>query len=541
MPKIIVRAAAWALMLAAGVAPRLLAQAPVRTFLLMSSKDTISVERVTRSPGRLEGELLFRVGNQRWHYIAIIGPDERVVSMENEFRFASDAASAPARQTAHFVFAGDSVFVSVTSPTSRQERLASRSGAVPYINPSFGLAEQAVRRGMRMTGDSTAVPLFALAGGVTTTATVTRLGSDSLVFSVSGVPTRLRVSPDGSIRGGAIPLQGLRLEVVDGTRAEAFITTKPDYSAPAGAPYRAIAVRVPTSMGHSLAGTLTLPTGTTGPVPAVVTITGSGPEDRDEAILPVKGYRPFREVADALGRRGIAVLRMDDRGFGESEGTFATSTSRDFADDIRAGLAFLRSRPEIDGKRLALVGHSEGGLIAPMIAETDPALRGIVLMAGPGYTGRKILEYQNRYALDHMDNLTPKGRDSLMTVALRILDSTATSQEWMRFFLAYDPVVTARRVKTPVLILQGATDRQVTPDQPPALERAFRAGGNSDVTVHLYPETNHLFVPDPDGSPSGYTALKITAVRPEVLRDIADWLSRRLHGRRPGERRPRSG
>lgn len=392
------RTAAGCLVGAAGATTLLSAQAPVRTFVLRAGKDTVSVERITRSPGRVEGELLFRVANQRWHYLATVGPDERILSLENEFRYATDLASALPRQTAHFVFAGDSVFVSVTSPNSLQQRLGSRQGAIPYINPSFGLVEQAVRRGFVVKGDSLDIPLFALSGGVTITARLVRMGRDSVWFTVSGAATKLSIGPDGSIRGGVVPGQALQLDVVDGALTNAFVTTKPDYSAPVGAPYTALTVRVPTSMGHSLAGTLTLPAGVVGPVPAVVTITGSGPEDRDEAIPPVKGYRPFREIADALARRGIAVLRMDDRGFGDSEGSHATATSRDFADDIRAGLAFLRARPGIDGKRLALVGHSEGGLIAPLIAATDSGLRGIVLMAGPAFTGRKILEYQNRYA-----------------------------------------------------------------------------------------------------------------------------------------------
>ena len=261
----------------------------------------------------------------------------------------------------------------------------------------------------------------------------------------------------------------------------------------------------------------------------MVTITGSGPEDRDEAIPPVKGYRPFREVADALGRRGIAVLRMDDRGFGESEGVFTTATSQDFADDIRAGLAFLRGRSDIDGKRLALLGHSEGGLIAPMVAATDPGLKGIVLLAGPGYTGRKILEYQNRFSIDQTPQSdAQRARDSTMTGGTATPRFHRTTKGWLGFFLTHDPIATAAKVRTPVLILQGATDRQVTADQAPVLEKAFRDGGNKDVTLRLYPATNHLFLPDPDGNPAAYSSLTITSIRPEVLQEIVDWLTRRL-------------
>lgn len=512
----------------AALTGRLEGQSPARTFVLRAGKDTIAVERMTRSPGRIEGDLLFPSGNQRWHYIATVGPDQRVLSMANEVRFASDSPTGPARQTAHLVFAGDSVFISIASPVSAQQRIRTRPGAVPYINPSFGLVEQAIRRGLEVKGDSLDVPLFALIGGTTVMATLVRRGADSVVFSLSGIPTRLAVASDGTIRGGAVPAQGLQLDVLEGSLPQPFVTAKADYSAPAGAPYTAIAVRVPTPNGHSLAGTLTLPTNANGPVPAVVTITGSGPEDRDEAIPPVKGYRPFREIADALGRRGIAVLRMDDRGFAESEGIYATATSGDFADDIRAGLAFLRARPGIDAKSLALVGHSEGGMIAPLIAATDSGLKGIVLMAGPAFTGRKILEFQNRYALDRAAELSPRARDSLLAVALRMLDSTTTTQPWMRFFLSYDPTVAARKVRAPVLILQGELDQQVTADQAPLLEKAFRAGGNRDVTTRIYPATNHLFLADSTGDPAGYASLTTTTIRPRVLADLVDWLVRHL-------------
>src|SRR5205814_10708190 len=138
-----------------------------------------------------------------------------------------------------------------------------------------------------------------------------------------------------------------------------------DYSPPAGAPYSAETVRVPTRGGFELVGTLTRPR-KPGRAPCVVTITGSGQEERDEALPTVKGYRPFRQIADTLARRGIAVLRLDDRGTGESGGRFAGSTSADFSHDVEDALRWLKRAPRIDSTRLALLGHSEGGLIAPL-------------------------------------------------------------------------------------------------------------------------------------------------------------------------------
>jgi len=503
------------------------AQAPVRTILLLTGTDTIAVEQVTRGPGRLEGDLLFRGGNQRWHYVATLGPGDEVTALDNEFRNATDTVGSPARQRARLVFAGDSVFVSFDGPTPAPQRLGTRPGALPFINPSFALVEQAIRRRLRLGSDTLSMAFFAVAGGQTFPVAMQRVGGDSIVVSLAGAPARLAIRADGTITGGAVPAQGLRIVVLEGGAGAMMGMPKPDYSAPPGAPYTAEPVRVPTPMGHRLAGTLTLPSGATGPVPAIVTISGSGPQDRDETIPMVRGYRPFREIADALARRGVAVLRMDDRGAGESEGDFATATSRDFAEDVRAVLAWLRSRPDIDGTRLGLVGHSEGGLVAPLVAASDSALKGMVLLAGPAYTGRKILEFQNRYAIDNAAGIPAAARDSMFRVALRTIDSLA-KQPWMGFFLDYDPVPTARRVRVPVLILQGATDRQVTADQAPLLEQAFQAGGNRDVTLRVFPETNHLFLVDPNGNPAGYSALRVNTLRAEVLQTVVDWMVARL-------------
>jgi alpha-beta hydrolase superfamily lysophospholipase len=503
-----------------------LAQAPVRTILLLTGTDTIAVEQVTRGPGRLEGDLLFRGGNQRWHYVASLGAGEEVTALDNEFRTATDTAGSRAWQRARLVFAGDSVFVTIEGAAAPQ-RLGTSRGALPFINPSFALVEQAIRRRIRLGGDTLAMALFAVAGGQTFPARMDRIGGDTMVVSLAGVPARLAIRADGTITGGTVPAQGLRIVVLEGGAGVMMGMPKPDYSAPPGAPYTAEPVRVPTPMGHRLAGTLTLPSGARGPVPAIVTISGSGPQDRDETIPMVRGYRPFREFADALGRRGVAVLRLDDRGVGESEGSRATATSRDFADDVRAALAWLRSRPEIDGTRLGLVGHSEGGLIAPLVASTDSTLKGIVLLAGPAYTGRKILEFQNRYAIENAPSIPASARDSMFRIALQSLDSLG-KEPWMDFFLNHDPLPTARRVRVPVLILQGANDQQVTADQAPVLERAFRAGGNRDVTMRVFPETNHLFLADPNGNPAGYSALRVNTLRPEVLEMVVEWVVGRL-------------
>jgi dipeptidyl aminopeptidase/acylaminoacyl peptidase len=305
---------------------------------------------------------------------------------------------------------------------------------------------------------------------------------------------------------------------------------KPDYSAPADAPYIAEEVVVKTPAGHTLAGTLTLPKGASSkkPVSAIVTVTGSGPQDRDENIgLP--GFRPFRQIADALGRRGIAVLRMDDRGTGSSGGTFKGSTSADFAEDVRAGLAYLRTRPEIRGARLGVLGHSEGAIIAPMVAEKEPTLRAIVLLAGIAEPGRTALHFQLKNQIEHNTKLTPEMRDSQIAEIPKRIDAMMAADPWMKFFLTYDPASTMRRVKTPVLILTGSRDQQAVPEQVALIEAAFKEGGNKDVTARVVPDVNHLFAQDTDGFPGNYAKLPPPImIRADVVTMIGDWLAQRL-------------
>ncbi|HSF24682.1 MAG TPA: alpha/beta fold hydrolase [Blastocatellia bacterium] len=305
---------------------------------------------------------------------------------------------------------------------------------------------------------------------------------------------------------------------------------KPDYSAPAEAPYIAEEVVVKTPAGHTLAGTLTLPKSAsrTRPVSAIVTVTGSGPQDRDENI-GLQGFRPFRQIADSLARRGIAVLRMDDRGTGSSGGTFKGSTSADFAEDVRAGLAYLRTRLEIRADHLGVLGHSEGALIAPMVAEKEHTLRAIVLLAGIAQPGRSALHFQLKNQIEHNTKLTPEMRDSQIAEIPKKIDAMMADDPWMKFFLNYDPAPTMRRVKTPVLILTGSRDQQAVPEQVALQEAAFKEGGNKDVTARVLPDLNHLFVQDTDGFPGNYARLPPPVMmRTDVLGMIADWLAQRL-------------
>ncbi len=315
-----------------------------------------------------------------------------------------------------------------------------------------------------------------------------------------------------------------------------------------------------TAAGVTLAGTLTLPR-TAAPAPAVILISGSGPEDRDETIF---GHKPFLVLADHLTRSGIAVLRVDDRGVGGSSGKTSESTSDDFAGDVQAGIAYLKTRKDIDPKRVGLIGHSEGGLIAPIVAVRSPDVAFIVLMAGPGLPGEEILYLQaaaiakagganeaqiagNRKLQEQIFRVVKEEQDPAAVAArlkqLRdeilkgvpepqkdaagsMLDAQmkAVTTPWFRYFIGYDPRPVLSKVTCPVLAINGERDLQV-PYEPnlDAIDAALKAGGNRQATVMHLPGLNHLFQTATTGSPSEYAAIEET-ISPSALAAITTWI-----------------
>ncbi|MEZ4321749.1 MAG: alpha/beta hydrolase [Myxococcota bacterium] len=314
-------------------------------------------------------------------------------------------------------------------------------------------------------------------------------------------------------------------------------------------PYVVEEVEIPSVPGVTLAGTLTRPEGT-GPFPAVVLLTGSGPQDRDEALL---GHRPFAVLADHLTRAGIAVLRTDDRGFGASTGTFATARTPDFADDAAHALAWLDARA--DTGPTGLVGHSEGGLVAPIVqARTEPDAPHadfLVLLAGPAVSGAAILEEQGAriaaasgVSADEVELQRAQSRAAIQAAidgadlqglmkAVRAVPGSdaATDAElkpaltplttpWFRWFLAFDPTDTLKRVDVPVLALFGEKDLQVPADQS---EGPMRDALGERGTVEVLPGLNHLFQPASTGAPAEYAGIDIT-MDPVMLDRVASWI-----------------
>lgn len=317
----------------------------------------------------------------------------------------------------------------------------------------------------------------------------------------------------------------------------------------------AAAPRDPKRAGETitLAGTLSLPAGE-GPFPAVVFVTGSGSQDRDEEIL---GHKPFLVISDALVRRGIATLRVDDRGVGKSGGTAAQSTTLDFVEDVRSELAWLAGRPEIDRRAIGILGHSEGGLIAPIAASRDDRARFIVMLAAPAMTGDRILHAQwvmlgraagfseakiaaDRAASEQLFRRLRTARtDDEIDAAVAAFIAADPSQRqaretardllrspWLRTFLALDPVPYLEKLRVPVLALSGERDLQVLKDNLPILERALRRAKNHDATVTLIPGVNHLFQHCKTGAPGEYGGIEETFA-PEALQLITDWITAR--------------
>lgn len=320
-------------------------------------------------------------------------------------------------------------------------------------------------------------------------------------------------------------------------------------------PYREEEVAYDNPVGHShLAGTLTLPRGP-GPFPVALMITGSGLQDRDETVF---GHHPFLIWADYLTRRGIAVLRVDDRTIGGSTGEAKNTTTADFATDVEAGVAYLKSRPDIDRRHIGLIGHSEGGVIAPMVAAQDPSIAFIVLLAGSGEDGVTLMLHQKRLIEtamgvppaveeqadanmrsleDAVKNapdqavaearleaawhsvLSEKGKpaDTPMPAELHVLASP-----WMRFFLSYDPRPMLARVHCPVLAVGGSKDLQVPAAENLAgIKLALR--NNPDVTTIELPGLNHLLQTAKTGLPNEYATIEET-VSPVALQTVGDWI-----------------
>lgn len=358
---------------------------------------------------------------------------------------------------------------------------------------------------------------------------------------------------EGTFKQGAtsFPLNLKRTD--DVVTEKAAVVRRPQEPKPPF-PYKSEEVKfqnVPASI--SLAGTLTLPPNGNN-FPAVILITGSGPQNRDEELF---GHKSFFVIADYLTRKGIAVLRYDDRGVGGSGGDFAKSTSQDFAGDVESAIAYLKTRPEINKKKIGLIGHSEGGIIAPMVAAKSKNVAFIVLLAGSGVSGDEVLLSQTK-AIAQSANLSTdqianaekinKGAYEIVKKGLNqqetekqlfeyfssipvmkdksALKAKELSSPWMMYFIRYNPAPTLAKVKCPILALNGEKDVQVLPKlNLPAIQENLAKGGNKQVTIKEIPKLNHLFQECTTCSTGEYKNLEET-FSPAVLVEISSWIQK---------------
>ncbi len=499
--------------------------APAVSFVYLRATDTVGVETITKRASSVDGVLAMK-GQPRVEWSQAHNGTEPGALGLKVFA-AGAAADATPLQSGTIEVRGDSAYIDIGTATQRvKQALASKAGALPLVNAS--VLHAALLSTIAHNRNQSTLQVFLTSGGQTLPATIAQSG-DTTVFTLATSTMRIVSASDGLPAVIVLTGQSIRVVRAAGTVSpSASAPVKHNYDAPAGAPYTAEHVRIPTGRGYELAATLTRPVRNT-PVPVLVTISGSGPQERDSEISIVPGYGIFREIADTLGRRGVAVLRWDDRGVGESGGRESAlkSTSADVADDVKSIVAWLRARKDIDGTRIVLAGHSEGGMVAPMVAATDNTLKGIALLAGPAYTGRQILLYQNKFNIDAAP-ISQHAKDSIYARVPQQLDSLAGTSPWIAFFMAHDPIATAKQVKVPVLVLQGMTDRQVSAEQAPLLEKALRDGGNKSVTVRTFANVNHLFLNDPSGNPNTYGQLKDVKVNREMLGALTEWVVQRV-------------
>jgi len=506
--------------------------------VLIQGRDTVAVERVTREGRVLRAEVL---DPYRARVAVVARTDSLGCVREADVRvfpWGSSAGATPLRRV-NVRLDADSVRVEASAGGAT----GSAARAVPQVR--FVLADESIAasslllecaRGIRPPGaDSVVVPVVSFPNLRVLSLRVQWRGDSAMI---AGADTSWAfVDRSGEVRRMMIGRAGLVVRRVSPRQLDAIGFAASDYSAPAGAPYRAIDVRVPVPPAIVLAGTLTLPGGRTGPVPAVVTISGSGPQDRDSYAPIADGWRPFRQLADTLARRGIAVLRLDDRGAGGSTGDFATANERTSAADIRAAIAFLRARPEIAGDRIAVLGHSEGARVAMLVASQDPRLAAVVLLSGAA-DPRAAFRAQALWLAEHRPE-AGLSRDSALAMVDRRMDSLANVLT--RDALRWNAAELAGRIRAPVGVFQGATDRQVPSAQADSLGVLFRRVGNGDVTVHVFADRNHLLVRDPDGDFLRYDQLRSVQLDPEVLGVITDWIVAKLSSSDPaveGHERP---
>jgi uncharacterized protein len=389
-------------------------------------------------------------------------------------------------------------------------------GAI-YWSPRIPTSiEQAIARARVLDKPLSEIPGASLYSKSRPEIAVERIDPTDWVVSYQDKKYLVVTDERGCMLSATMPDYGVVIERRIGFSPSSYPLWQP-YAAPPDGFYRAEDVSIRSPQGHVLAGTFTIPLRKQN-MPAAILITGLSPHERNNGAAP---WMPFRDIADALTRSGIAVLRVDDRGVGKSTGDKTTFTVFDKADDVRTEVAWLRGQAGVDRKRIMLIGYSEGGLIAPMVAAKDPAIAAVITMAGPGVAGMEVARYQVEQAILKDPEIPESDRagefDKQLAEALKDLTPHESS------FLKTDPEGYDRLVRCPILIIQGAADVTVPVRSAERIGWFARDGGNSDVTVRIFPGLSHSLLPDPGGLPSGWAALPAFLTSPDLIDEVTRW------------------
>lgn len=407
------------------------------------------------------------------------------------------------------------------------------------------------------------------ANGIPTDATI--FSDNNLEISMKSIGAAFKGTLNATLIEGTFTQGGMEMpltlsrEKIEKEKEE--VQKRPqDPTEPYGYKSEEVFFKNPKANNIKLAGTLTLPNGVKNP-PVVILISGSGPQNRNEEIKAFN-HRPFLVLSDYLTKNGIAVLRYDDRGVGESEGTQSNATSADFATDVEAAVTFLKTRKDVDTKKIGLMGHSEGGLIAPMVASNNKEIAFIVLLAGPGVDGGDVLisqtekagelsgtsseliKFNTMIALKTFNSIkTEENIDSLKTniktyletireeysneITKQLTDKGIENQiksltsNWLRYFIKTNPDTFLSKTTCPVLAINGEKDFQVVPKQNlDGIKKSLQRANNKDVTILELEGLNHLFQTCKTGSVEEYSEIEET-FSPKALQIISDWVNKR--------------
>ena len=404
------------------------------------------------------------------------------------------------------------------------------------------------------------------ANGIPTDKTTFENGKLTIEANKMGINYSAQLNDDGTKIEGEFKQGGMTFPLnLSREKVEKKVLNRPQE--PKDFPYLQEEVKFQNPKGeHHLAGTLTMPNDKKFDK-VVVLISGSGPQNRDEELL---GHKPFLVLSDRMTRNGIAVLRYDDRGVAESTGDFQSATTRDFADDAAAAVAFLKTRKDMAGKQIGLMGHSEGGMIAPIVASENKLVDFIVLLAGPGIDIKELMMLQTdkiaeaegtpkevraanaktlSRVFDFMKENSTLDKDQIKPELLKILEEeyltfsdaikedigdkdeffdgqiNSMTTDWFLYFMRFNPQDYLSKVKCPVLAVNGELDLQVTSKENlEGIRQCLKKANNKNVTIKEFKGLNHLFQKTETGAPSEYATLEET-FNEEMMKFVADWMN----------------